>query len=350
MHMRQTIDFSIEHGNITEFTADVVALKYAQDFYGADRAVAEALSKKGIPIGEMRPLIGDTSFVNTHRAIKAPYALFVGVPQLRYFGYPEIRELTARTLLMLRGMSPTPRHLATTIHGANFGLDEVESLLAQFAVCLTAARIGALPETLERITIVDIHRKRVEHLRAALEQNLADAAHAIRLPSGWGYRLAVDHHASTPTVEELKHTTANTALAGAKSEAKQHIFVAMPFSDDMVDVFNYGIQQPVRAAGFLCGRIDYQAFVGDIFQQIRTQIDTAAIVIADLTGANPNVYLEVGYAWGQNIPTILLVKDVKELKFDVQGQKCLVYRNITHLEELLAKELAELIAKKVVKQ
>ncbi len=64
------------------------------------------------------------------------------------------------------------------------------------------------------------------------------------------------------------------------------------------------------------------------------------MVIADLSLANPNVYLEVGYAWGRGRPTILVVRDVKELRFDVQGTRCLVYQSIRHLEELLTKELA----------
>jgi len=66
-------------------------------------------------------------------------------------------------------------------------------------------------------------------------------------------------------------------------------------------------------------------------------------------GEYRNVYLEIGYAWGRNVPTILLVKDINELKFDVKGQKCLVYRNITHLEEVLAKELTALLTNKVIK-
>ena len=73
-------------------------------------------------------------------------------------------------------------------------------------------------------------------------------------------------------------------------------------------------------------------------------IDSARVVIADLTLANPNVYLEVGYAWGRARPTILVVRDVKELRFDVQGTRCLAYQNIRHLEELLTKELAALPA------
>lgn len=61
-----------------------------------------------------------------------------------------------------------------------------------------------------------------------------------------------------------------------------------------------------------------------------------------LDGANPNVYLEVGYSWGKTIPTILLIKDVKELRFDVSGHKCLVYANIKNLESLLTTELSKL--------
>jgi hypothetical protein len=46
---------------------------------------------------------------------------------------------------------------------------------------------------------------------------------------------------------------------------------------------------------------------------------------ADLSDANPNVYLEVGYAWGRGRPTLLVVRDSSHLKFDVQGQRCLIY-------------------------
>ena len=54
------------------------------------------------------------------------------------------------------------------------------------------------------------------------------------------------------------------------------------------------------------------------------------------------MYLEVGYAWGLNIPTVLLARDPTELKFDVKGQRCLVYGSIQKLEELLTHELAQL--------
>ena len=72
---------------------------------------------------------------------------------------------------------------------------------------------------------------------------------------------------------------------------------------------------------------------------VRDRIASSKLLVADLTGANPNVYLEVGYAWGCKIPTVLLVKDSAELKFDVAGHRCLVYKSIAQLEESLKREL-----------
>jgi len=80
----------------------------------------------------------------------------------------------------------------------------------------------------------------------------------------------------------------------------------MPFADSFEDVFYYGIARPVRAAGLLCERIDQVAFTGDIIIRMRERIASSAVVVADLSEANPNVYLEVGYAWGVNVPCILI--------------------------------------------
>jgi hypothetical protein len=64
--------------------------------------------------------------------------------------------------------------------------------------------------------------------------------------------------------------------------------------------------------------------------------------VADLTGANPNVYLEVGFAWGCGVPTVLLANNADELKFDTRGQRCLTYTKIKDLEGKLALELKSL--------
>jgi nucleoside 2-deoxyribosyltransferase len=75
---------------------------------------------------------------------------------------------------------------------------------------------------------------------------------------------------------------------------------------------------------------------------VKKRIAGASLVIADLSDANPNVYLEVGYAWGRGRPTVLLVRDSSQLKLDVQGQRCLIYKKIKDLETSLRAELENL--------
>ena len=137
--------------------------------------------------------------------------------------------------------------------------------------------------------------------------------------------------------------TERLRAAGYASDAKPHVFVAMPFKSEMDDTYRYGIQGVIRDAGFVCERTDLSSFVGDVMDWVQNRIETSSFLIADLTDANPNVYLEVGYAWGCGKPVVLLVESADHLQFDVRGQKCLVYKSIREVEELLSKELTNLL-------
>jgi hypothetical protein len=75
---------------------------------------------------------------------------------------------------------------------------------------------------------------------------------------------------------------------------------------------------------------------------MRERIASSAVVVADLSDANPNVYLEVGYAWGVDIPCVLICSRKTDLKFDLRGQRCLFYNTIKELEESLSTELTAL--------
>lgn len=80
----------------------------------------------------------------------------------------------------------------------------------------------------------------------------------------------------------------------------------MPFAEDLTDNFHCGIAPVIRSRGLLCERADEEVFTGDVLPWIRERIKNAMLVVADLSRANPNVYLEVGLAWGYGVPTLLL--------------------------------------------
>lgn len=60
---------------------------------------------------------------------------------------------------------------------------------------------------------------------------------------------------------------------------------------------------------------------GQITTQIVRGIVDSNVVIADLTGANPNVYFELGVAQSFGRPLVLLVKDARHLPFDVKNER-----------------------------
>jgi hypothetical protein len=333
--MARTIEFSIEQGDITSFDADVLALKYALSFHGADQLVASRLIAAGIAEDALKPPFGEYRYLSSKGAVRAGHALLVGVGRLQSFGYQQIQQFAADVLRTLASEAPTTRSLAMTIHGPGYGLDEIEAATSQFAGYLDAITAGKLPGALEQIVIVERNADRVQRLRAAFDDYLPTLKGVTRLPKAWAYGIAVP--SGSPSRE-----------SGEVVKPKPHIFIAMPFKPEFDDTFYFGIQQPVRRAGFTCERVDQSAFVGEILDVIKEKIATAALVIAELSEPNTNVYLEVGYAWGKGRPTLLLARDAGCLSFDVQGQKCVIYGSIRELEGALAKELENLQASGII--
>jgi len=273
---------------------------------------------------DIKPQPGKYSLVQSHKAIAANHVLFAGVLDLYAFDYAQIREFAMHSLSILSKELPNCKHIAMTMHGIGYGLDEKESFISQIAGLTDAFKKGLVPDSLERVSIVEKNPGRAERLRDLLSQYYQ----SVSAQGNWSIE-------SPPDVPEINSM-------GAQSNSVPHVFVAMPFSDSMEGVFVFGIQGPVNAAGYLCERVDMVAFTGDILTRIKLRIETAALVIADLTGASANVYLEVGYAWGKERPTLLVTQNSDELKFDVRGHRCIVYKNINDLAKKLSAFLADL--------
>ena len=323
--MPSMIDVDIRVGDALTIKADVLAVKYAQDFYGLDAQVAHLIQAEGSQAPQ--PERGSFRLVPAVKGVAARHVLFLGVDDLWQFRYPEIRSFGRAVLASVAMAVPDCRHVVLSVHGPGYGLDEQEAFQAELAGFVDAVENRSFPTSLERITVAERNDSRAKRLRQVLD---------TVLPHG---RLIVDARALARSENDPSRRLAS---AGSASEAKAHVFVAMPFKDDMDDVYHYGIENAVHASGLLCERADLSAFTGDVLDWIRRRIKSASLVVADLTDANPNVYLEVGYAWGCGVPTVLLVKDAKELTFDVRGQRCLVYRKIQDLEDSLKGELHNL--------
>ncbi len=310
------------------YESDVLVLKYAQHLYGLDKAIVSIIEKDGLSIQNNLPKSGSDFVIETPEGIAPPKVIFIGTPRLGGFGYREIREFGRIALLSLLKSKHPIKHISLTIHGSGYGLDVEEAFSSQLAGIIDAITSGQFPDGLQKITFLERASRRVPVLQRLLNE---------LLPGGC---IETDPQSYFEGGEDSSKQMLREA--GYTSDNKPHIFVAMPFKEDMEDIWDYGIQPTVKTAGYICERADLSSFTGDVMDWVRNRIKSAEIVIADLTESNPNVYLEVGYAWGAGIPTILLMNSESELKFDVRGQRCLIYKRIKDLEKLLKKELAGL--------
>ncbi len=343
--MERVIAYELRYVDLLRASVDVVALKYAQQFHGADRAVARALSEAGTPAPEFRVAIGEHRLVPSNGAIGASHVLSVGVPPLHNFTYAEVRRFSARVLTILTREVPDVREVAMTLHGAGYGMDIVESAQQQYLGATDAITGGSYPRGLEAVVIAERLKDRIDAAWDAIEELNAD----ITPPEGWTPTRRYEWPIfPVPPAKESRARSARAIAATVEEVSsgpaeKASVFVAMPYARMMRDIWRFGIRNPVRSLGLVCERVDEQHFTGDVIQQIRKGIENAELIVADLTGQNPNVFLEVGYAWGKDRRVLFIHQNAggeePELPFNVRTDVVLFYEDATDLEEKLTKKL-----------
>ena len=99
---------------------------------------------------------------------------------------------------------------------------------------------------------------------------------------------------------------------------KLFVVILMPFDSSSDDIYNHVIKAVCEEAGAYCERVDQEMFGEGTLDRIYNQISKADLVIADLSGRNPNVFYEIGYAQALCKQVILLSKTTKDIPFDLK--------------------------------
>jgi len=121
--------------------------------------------------------------------------------------------------------------------------------------------------------------------------------------------------------------------------AEKKVFVIMPFDPMFDDVWKGGIKRACNTEGFACLRVDKISLSTWITEDIEKCIEMADVVIADITGNNPNVMFELGWALAKGKKPIVIRKqdDSNKVPFDVQGIRYISYLNTwSGIEKLYA--------------
>jgi nucleoside 2-deoxyribosyltransferase len=123
--------------------------------------------------------------------------------------------------------------------------------------------------------------------------------------------------------------------------AEMFAFVLMPFDAAFDDIYKLGIKETAEKLGIRAERVDEQIFHKEnILERIYSQIDAADFIIADLTGRNPNVFYETGYAHAKGKLCMLLTSRADDIPFDLKHHRHLIYGDsIQNLRQTLEKDL-----------
>jgi hypothetical protein len=118
---------------------------------------------------------------------------------------------------------------------------------------------------------------------------------------------------------------------------KPFVFVLMPFDSIFDDIYKFGIKGAASDVGAYAERLDEQIFTEGMLDRIFNQISKADVIVADMTGRNPNVFYEVGYAHALGKIVLLLTKNSDDIPFDLKHRQHTVYQGSI---DLLRTELA----------
>ena len=115
----------------------------------------------------------------------------------------------------------------------------------------------------------------------------------------------------------------------------------MPFDDKFNSIYENIIKKVIEDNEFElnCRRADEIFGTRPIIEDIWEYIKKARILVAELTGRNPNVFYELGLAHAMNKNVILITQNLEDVPFDLKHYRCLVYEDSIFGAEKLKESL-----------
>ncbi len=160
---------------------------------------------------------------------------------------------------------------------------------------------------------------------------------SFRFPSG-KIRLtrnaALTQHAlgvSLPETAKMKRGRAIVVepffgVVDIKEDDRTDLFMLMPFSDDLLPVYEGHIRKVVSKMSLIISRADDFFTSHEIMKDIWRSLVGTTAVIADCTHRNPNVFYEIGIAHTLGKPLILITQNKDDVPFDLRAIRYIEYK------------------------
>ena len=330
----------------------------------ARRSKRPRKAKGGAPTREGRPAAGATVFPRhaVRKALRVPRAILdqnagkacsdrdaAGFCGIRYHGPFGVEISSAIKYGFLRRPEAGQvevTDLAKKVLRPQSASDEVEGLRK---AVLTAPTLGDVykhyrgenipDDQFFRNALVDtfnISEDKVDEFRAVFLESLSDAQLIEEVA---GKRRVLDV-AQGPRVSTTTDETLKKLGKGVKIEQGDTCFVMMPFAEPIGGYYKTIYEPAITKAGLRPVRADDDIFAtGKIMDQVWSGITAAKVLVAELTGRNPNVFYELGLAHALQKPVVLISSNQEDVPFDLQHIRVIYYemRDPFWGEKLIAK-------------
>lgn len=169
---------------------------------------------------------------------------------------------------------------------------------------------------------------KVEEFIAVFLEDL-QAAQLLEDQSGKQRVLDITHMPSetsgvSPSVTGEEHL--KKVSKGVSVESTDTCFVMMPFVTPIGGYYATIYEPAIKKAGLTPVRADTDIFgTGKIIDQIWSGLKAAKVLVAELTGRNPNVLYELGLAHALHKPVVLVSSNEPDVPFDVRHVRVIYY-------------------------
>jgi hypothetical protein len=146
-------------------------------------------------------------------------------------------------------------------------------------------------------------------------------------------RLLEKHGEKTRVLDVTEIATpveksARNKKLGAEAAVKpgETCFVMQPFAPPHGDYYEKILKPAIEKVGLQAVRADAEIFgAGKIIDQVWRGINTAKVLVAELTTRNANVFYELGLAHALNKPVVLISSNESDVPFDLQHIRVIYY-------------------------
>ena len=174
-------------------------------------------------------------------------------------------------------------------------------------------------------TVADTYkvpREKLDEFRSVFIESLKDA------------KLLEDHNGKVRVLDVTdqhvdggaKTQTQKTLERGITISPSDSCFVMQPFAGAVGAYYESIFKPAIQKAGLRPVRADDEIFAtGKIIDQVWRGIGEAKVLVAELTGRNPNVFYELGLAHALQKPVVLVSSNEQDVPFDLQHIRVIFY-------------------------